>query len=236
MKICRIALVWGVIAVFSVFAIPVQASVEDILGALGGEENVAKGLKEALKVGTDTAVELLSAEDGFYANDLVKILMPERLQKAEKLLRNAGLDELVDNFELSMNRAAEEAASSATKLFVSAITDMTIEDALGILQGEDNAATLYFQEKTSDQLSETFKPIIETAMQGTGVTKLYQTLEDKVTGLMPLGLGELFEFDLNQYVTDEALEGLFYMVAEEEKKIREDPEARITELLQQIFQ
>jgi hypothetical protein len=112
---------------------------------------------------------------------------------------------------------------------------MTIEDALEILQGADNAATLYFQEKTSEQLTATFKPIVETAMTEIGVTKLYQTLEDNVTGLVPLGLGELIDIDLSQYVTDKALDGLFHMLAEEEKKIREDPEARVTDLLEQIF-
>ena len=235
MKTCRIVLVWGMIAVFSLFAAPAHASVEEVLASLGGEENVVKGLKEALKVGTGNAVDMVSQLDGFYANDLIKILMPEKLQKAEQLLRKAGMEKLVDDFEESMNRAAEKAASSATELLVGAITEMTIEDALEILQGEDNAATMYFKEKTSEPLMATFTPIVETAMAEVGVTKLYQTLEDKATSMVPLGLGDLFDIDLSQYVTEKALDGLFVMLAEEEKKIRENPEARVTELLGQIF-
>ncbi len=235
MKKNRIVLVWGMIVVFSIFAVPAHAAVEDVLASLGGEENVVNGLKEALKVGTGNAIDIVSQLDGFYGNDLIKILMPEKLQKAETLLRKAGMDKLVDDLELSMNRAAEKAASSATELLVGAITEMTIEDALNILQGEENAATMYFQENTSEQLTATFKPIVETAMTEVGVTKLYQTLEDKVTGMVPLGLGDLLDIDLSRYVTDKALGGLFRMLAEEEKKIREDPEARISDLLEQIF-
>ncbi|MCP4402152.1 MAG: DUF4197 domain-containing protein [bacterium] len=235
MKKNRSVLVWGMIVVFSIFAVPAHAAVEDVLASLGGEENVVNGLKEALKVGTGNAIDIVSQLDGFYGNDLIKILMPEKLQKAETLLRKAGMDKLVDDLELSMNRAAEKAASSATELLVGAITEMTIEDALNILQGEENAATMYFQENTSEQLTATFKPIVETAMKEVGVTKLYQTLEDKVTGMVPLGLGDLLDIDLSRYVTDKALGGLFRMLAEEEKKIREDPEARISDLLEQIF-
>jgi hypothetical protein len=236
MKICRLGLVWGMIVVLGLLAAPAYAgSIEDALASLGGEENVVNGLKEALKVGAGNAVDVVSKLDGFYGNELIKILMPEKLRDVEKLLRKAGMDKLVDDFVLSMNRAAEKAASSAADLLIGAITEMNIEDALNILQGEDNAATLYFQDKTSEQLSATFKPIIETAMAEVGVTNLYQKLEDTVTGLVPLGLGDLLDIDVSQYVTDKALDGLFTMLADEEKKIRENPEARVTELLQQIF-
>ena len=143
---------------------------------------------------------------------------------------------MVEDIELSMNRAAEQAASSAVKLFGEAITEMTIEDAVKIVKGADNAATLYFQEKTSDKLLAAFRPIVDQAMTDTGVAKLYNDLESKVTAAIPLGLGELFKTDLNQYVTEKALDGLFYMVAQEEKKIRENPEARVTDLLKKIFQ
>ena len=108
MKTCRIVLVWGMIAVFSLLATPAQAGVEDVLVSLGGEENVVNGLKEALKVGAGNAIDIVSQLDGFYANDLIKILMPEKLQDAEKLLRKAGMEKLVDDFELSMNRAGRK--------------------------------------------------------------------------------------------------------------------------------
>ena len=200
------------------------------------DKNMADGLKEALKIGTENAVKIVSKTDGFYKNDLIKIALPENFQKAETLLEKAGLGVMVEDIELSMNRAAEQAASSAVKLFGEAITEMTIEDAVKIVKGADNAATLYFQEKTSDKLLAAFRPIVDQAMTDTGVAKLYNDLESKVTAAIPLGLGELFKTDLNQYVTEKALDGLFYMVAQEEKKIRENPEARVTDLLKKIFQ
>jgi hypothetical protein len=237
MKISRVWIGLSVVA-FMVSCLVVSAdaeSIEELLSRVGGETQLGEGLKEALKVGTGNAVKLVSQLDGFYKNDLIKIILPERLQKAEKLLRKAGFNELVDNFELSMNRAAEKAASSATDVFVEAITAMTIEDAVTIFKGEDNAATLYFQKKMTEPLTTKFTPIVETAMTEVGVTRLYQELEKTVTGLMPLGIGDMFKTDLPQYVTGKALDGLFYMVAAEEKKIREDPKARVTELLEKIF-
>ena len=200
------------------------------------DKNMADGLKEALKIGTENAVKIVSKTDGFYKNDLIKIALPENFQKAETLLEKAGFGVMVEDIELSMNRAAEQAASSAVKLFGEAITEMTIEDAVKIVKGADNAATLYFQEKTSEKLLAAFRPIVDQAMTDTGVAKLYNDLESKVTAAIPLGLGELFKTDLNQYVTEKALVGLFYMVAQEEKKIRENPEARVTDLLKKIFQ
>ncbi len=199
------------------------------------DEELASGLKDALKIGTENAVKLVSKEDGFYKNDLIKILLPDKLQKAQSLLKQAGFEAIVDEFEVSMNRAAEKAAVSAVSLFGDAIAEMTFEDALKIVNGKENEATLYFQEKTSETLTAAFQPIIESAMADVGVTGLYQDLQKQVTAAIPLGVGELFEFDLNDYVTEKALDGLFTMVAAEEKKIREDPEARVTELLKKIF-
>lgn len=210
-------------------------SVEELLSRVGGKAKLAEGLKEALKVGTGNAVDVVSKLDGFYKNEAIKILLPQQFQDVEKLLKKAGLNEVVDNFEVSMNRAAEKASSSAADVFIEAITAMTIDDAVAIFTGKNNAATLYFQEKMTEPLTAKFTPIVETAMAEVGVTRVYQEFEKTVTGLMPLGLGDTFKLDLTQYVTEKALDGLFSMVAQEEKKIRENPEARVTELLKKIF-
>lgn len=199
------------------------------------ESELTDGLKEALKIGTENAVKLVSQEDGFYKNDLIKILLPEKLQKAEDILKKAGFEAVVDEFELSMNRAAEKAAVSAASLFGDAITQMTIDDALKILNGKENEATLYFQEKTGAALTTAFQPIIQTAMDDVGVTNAYQSLQKQVTSAIPLGVGNLFDIDLSAYVTEKALDGLFTMLAAEEKKIREDPQARVTDLLKKVF-
>ncbi|GAK52340.1 hypothetical protein U14_03591 [Candidatus Moduliflexus flocculans] len=199
------------------------------------ESELTDGLKEALKIGTENAVKLVSQEDGFYKNELIKILLPENLRKAEDILKKAGFEAVIDEFELSMNRAAEKAAVSAVSLFGDAITQMTIDDALNILNGKENEATLYFQEKTSAALTTAFQPIIQTAMNDVGVTNAYQSLQKQVTSALPLGVGDMFDIDLSAYVTEKALDGLFTMLAVEEKKIREDPQARVTELLQKVF-
>ena len=206
---------------------------EALQNVLGGDDEISQGLKEALKVGVNNAVDLVSQLDGFYETPDIKILFPQKLKKAEQLLRTAGFDELIDNFELSMNRAAESATLEAKGIFWDAITQMTIQDAKNILQGDDNEATLYFQEKTSDRLEEIFSPIVATTMNEVGVTRLYQDMETKINTLVPLGL--FTDFDLNQYVTEKALDGLFLKLAEEEREIRNDPAARITELLKKVF-
>ena len=213
---------------------PVSAQQPDkaLQNLLGGEQ-IVQGLKEALKVGADNAVKVVSELDGFYESPDIKILFPQKLKDAEKLLRTAGFGVLIEEFELSMNRAAESAASEAKGIFWDAITQMTIQDAEKILKGKDHEATLYFQEKTSARLQEIFSPIVATTMKEVGVTRLYQDLETKVNSIVPLGL--FTNFDLNHYVTEKTLEGLFLKVAEEEQKIRNDPKARVTELLQKVF-
>lgn len=213
----------------SVYAQQLDNVLQNVLGA----DQIAQGLKEALKVGTENVVQIVSKLDGFYKSPDIKIFFPEKLKAAEKLLRTAGFGGLIEEFELSMNRAAERSASAAKDLFWDAITQMTIQDAEKILKGKDNEATLYFQEKTSARLQEIFSPIVITAMAEIGVTRLYQDLETKVNTIVPLGL--FTDFDLNQYVTEKALEGVFLKLAEEERKIRRDPKARITELLQKVF-
>jgi hypothetical protein len=207
---------------------------QESLGLGGGlsEGKIADGLKQALEVGTAKAVDLVSKTDGYYKNPQIKIPLPESVQKVEKILRTAGLGSQMDAFDLSMNRAAEQAAPEAKALFLGAVKDMSIDDAKKILNGPDNAATQYLRGKTGSQLAEKFKPIVHDAMAQVGVTKTYQDLEAKVKSVP---FGPNISTDLDQHVTDKALDGLFTMLAEEEKKIRQDPAARVTDLLKEVF-
>jgi len=197
-----------------------------------GDDDLVSGLKEALDVGTKNAVEFVSQVDGYFANEIIKILVPEKMQKIADTLSTIGFQKQVDDFILSMNRAAEKAAPLAASIFVGAIKEMTFEDAKGILTGGDTAATSYFKEKTSDSIYEAFLPVISTSMEAVGVTKSFKTLTDKYSSL-PFVESE--SIDLDQYVTTKALDGLFYMVGEEEKKIRTDPAARVTDILKKVF-
>ncbi len=184
---------------------------KDARKALGGSsvglssDDITAGLKEALQVGTEKAVGLVSQPDGFYQNPAIKIPLPESVQKVEKWLRTAGYGEKVDAFELSMNRAAERAAPEAKSIFWDAIADMNFDDAQKILNGRDNEATLYFEEKTSARLQEVFKPIVKDAMGEVGVTRSYQELSDKIASLP---FGRSTGFDVDQYVTDGALKAV----------------------------
>lgn len=195
-------------------------------------DEIIQGLKEALQVGTENAVKLVSKTNGYYQNPDIKIPLPESVQKVEKLLRATGYGEKVDSFELSMNRAAERAAPEAKSIFGDAIKQITFDDAKKILNGRDNEATLYFEDKTSDRLQEIFKPIVRDAMGEVGVTQSFQDLNARAES-MPFG--KSLSFDLDQYVTDGALKGLFKMLAEEEKRIRTEPAARVTDLLKKVF-
>ena len=193
---------------------------------------IVNGLKEALQIGTGNAVQTVSKLDGYYKNPKIRIPLPDTVQKTEKILRAAGYGSKLDEFELSMNRAAEKAAPEAKGLFMDAIKQMTFTDAKKILNGRENEATLYFKDKTSPRLREVSKPIVHQAMGEVGVTKSYQDLEQSARSVPFAGT---FAFDLDKYVTDRALDGLFLMVAEEEKKIRQDPMARTTDLLKKVF-
>jgi len=190
------------------------------------------GLKEALSVGTEKAVKTVSQADGYLGNPTIKIPLPEKVQKSEKLLRKVGLKKEVDNFELSMNRAAEKAAPQAKEIFIGAVKAMTFQDAKKVLFGGDTAATDYLKAKTSEKIYSAFKSIVSSAMNDVGVTKSYKQLSDKAK-LTRLLKDE--SLDLDHHVTNKALDGLFYMVGQEEKKIRTDPAARVTELLKKVF-
>ena len=192
---------------------------------------IASGLKEALRIGTQNSTGKLAAADGFFSNAAVKILMPEEVKKVESTLRNIGLGSLVDKAVLSMNRAAEDAAKSATPIFVDAIKTMTITDALGILKGGDDAATHYFKDKTTSSLTNAFRPVIEKALAKVDATKYWN---DVFTAYNKFSAKPV-NTDLAGYVTELSLAGIFYEVAQEELKIRKDPAARVTELLKKVF-
>lgn len=196
------------------------------------ESDIVDGLKQALEIGTGKAVMQVSKKNGYLKNPKIKIPLPKNVQKAENLLRNIGFGHMVDEFELSMNRAAERAAPKAKSIFWNAIKKMTISDARQILKGPDDAATQYFRQKTAARLREEFKPIINQAMTEVGVTQAYKALDRKIRALP---FTESYRFDLDEYVTDKALDGLFLMLAAEEQKIRQDPAARATDLLKKVF-
>ena len=192
---------------------------------------IAAGLKEALTIGTKNSSNTLSAVDGFFANAAIKILLPAEAQKVESTLRGVGLGSVVDKAVLSLNRAAEEAAKSATPIFVNAIQQMTITDALGILKGGSNAATSYFKAKTTSALTEAFKPTINNALSKTSATKYWGDMFTMYNKFAKQPVNT----DLSSYVTGKAIDGIFYQVGLEEQKIRENPAARVTDLLKKVF-
>jgi hypothetical protein len=199
-------------------------------GSLTNDQVVA-GLKEALTIGTERGTQALSSLDGYFGNAAIKILMPEEAKKVEKTLRNIGMGKQVDQAILSMNRAAEDAARKASPIFVNAVKEMSIQDAMGILQGGDNAATNYLQSKTTSQLTEAFRPVIEESLQKVDATKYWNTI---FTNYNRVSM-EKINPDLSAYVTEKALSGIFFQLAQEEAKIRKDPMARTTEILKQVF-
>ena len=194
---------------------------------------VVAGLKQALDVGSRQAIDNVSQINGYLDNNLIRIPMPAQLQQVGDLMRNFGLSAQADQFEQSMNHAAEKAAPQATNIIINAIKKMTIEDANTILHGPDDAATQYFRDKTSLQLTDLFRPSINDSLNQVGTTKYYNDLSQQIAAL-PL-VGENINLDLADYVTEQALNGLFTVIAQEEKKIRDNPAARTTELLKQVF-
>jgi hypothetical protein len=202
----------------------------------GGREldskTIIAGLKEALSIGAQNGVKLVSRTDGYFGNQLIKILVPEKIQKIAKLMRKAGLGKEVDKFELSMNRAAEKAGPQALAFFTEAIKEMTITDGVKILRGRDTEATEYLRSKTYDKIFGSFKPVVSSAMNEVGVTKSFKEMMDKARSIPFLKRETV---DLDEYVTSKALDGLFVMVGQEEKKIRKDPVARVTDLLKKVF-
>jgi hypothetical protein len=199
-------------------------------GSLTSDQVVA-GLKEALVVGAERSTKSLSAADGFFGNAAIKILMPEEAKKVEKTLRSVGLGRQVDDAVKTMNRAAEDAAKSATPIFVKAVKEMSIQDAMGILKGGNNAATTYLQSKTTAQLTEAFRPVIDQSLQKVEATKYWNTVFTSYNKVSR----EKINPDLPAYVTEKALSGIFFQLAREEEKIRLDPVARTSDILKQVF-
>ncbi|MBY0503779.1 MAG: DUF4197 domain-containing protein [Bryobacteraceae bacterium] len=195
-------------------------------------DKTSLGLKEALSVGIENAVRFLGKPDGYFRNELVKILLPPQLKTIERGLRGAGMGKLLDDFVLSMNRAAEQAAPFAKDIFTGAIKEMTFDDARQILTGSDTAATEFFRGKTSAKLTDLFRPVVQKAMSEVGVTSQYQAFASRLK-MLPFLKAD--SFDLDQYVIGKALDGLFFTLGEEEKKIRTNPAAQVTSLLKEVF-
>jgi Protein of unknown function (DUF4197) len=193
---------------------------------------VAQGLKEALIKGISNGSDLVSQLDGYFKNPEIKIPFPPEVKKVEDRLRQIGLGNEVDKFVMTLNRGAEDAAKEAKPIFIQAIRSMTIDDAWSILRGEQDAATQYLKRTTSGLLKEKFKPVIQNSLSKVNATKYYG---DIVTRYNQIPLVQKVNPDLDDYATDRAIEGLFVMIAKEEKNIRQNPVARTTEILKKVF-
>ena len=235
----RLVLV-GVIALL-LGAAPASAQLPDLLknlpqlpssGAGLGDARIGQGLKEALRVGTENAVNLTGRTDGYFANQAIKILMPEKLKSLEQGLRLIGQGDRIDGLVLGMNRAAEKAAPGARQIFVDAIGEMSIDDARKVLSGPDTAATDYFKGKTTGKLTASFQPVVQRAMNEVGLARQYKDLLSQAQAI-PFFRAE--DYDLDRYVVGKSLDGLFHVVGDEERKIRKDPAARTTDLLREVF-
>lgn len=215
----------------------INQAIDSVNKTIGSEKplttaEVAEGLKEALVKGISTGADLVSVTDGYFKNPQIKIPFPPDVQKVEDALRKIGLGGQVDKFVMTLNRGAEDAAKEAKPIFIAAIKSMTIQDAWAILRGEENAATEYLRRTTSAQLKEKFKPVIQNSLNKVNATKYYGEI---VSRYNQIPLVEKVNPNLDDYATDKAIEGLFVMIAKEEKNIRQDPVARTTELLKRVF-
>jgi hypothetical protein len=202
-------------------------------GAGLSNDDIVSGLKEALVVGSQKGSATLSQVDGFFANAALKILLPPEAEKVENTLRKVGMGKQVDEAILSMNRAAEDACKSAAPIFGNAIRQMSFADAFGILKGGDTAATGYLRGKTTVELTAAFRPVIDQSLEKVNATKYWNAL---ITSYNKINIfGKKINPDLAAYVTDKALNGIFYQVAIEEKSIRKDPLARTSDILKKVF-
>lgn len=222
---------------------PAPAQWEGILRGLGNlpgsmdtgglsDARIGSGLQEALKVGTEAAVGQTSAVNGFLLNPAIKILMPESLRSIERPLRLVGYGPQIDEFVIGMNRAAEKSVPFAKEIIWKAIGEMTFDDVRKIFNGGDTAATDYFRSKTTKNLQAAFLPSVTEVMNDVGVTRQYNDLIGKYKDVP---FSSSIAFDVNKYVTEKATDGLFYVIAQEERKIRTNPAARVTDLLKEVF-
>jgi hypothetical protein len=225
--------------VLLLLTIPTRGQLGEITKRLGlgnqstlSDSKIASGLKEALQVGATNAVKLTGRPDGYYGNEAIKILLPKNLRPLETGLRAVGYGPKVDGFILSMNRAAEAAAPAAKRIFIDAILSMSFDDARKILSGGDTAATDYFKSRTTEQLTEAFRPVVQKTMDQNRVAQQYNELVGQAQSIPFLRSQSP---DITNYVVSQALNGLFYVLGQEERKIRKDPAARTTDLLKQVF-
>lgn len=215
------------VLLLAIWVLPAQAN----LDALSNQDAVA-GLKAALEKGTGAAVDLLGRTDGFFGNNAVRIPLPESLKKTQKLMRGIGQGKYADELELTMNRAAEAAVPEAKKLFVDSVKKMSVQDAKGILTGGQTSGTDYFKRTTTDSLRVKFLPIVK---QATAKVKLAEKYNQYAQKGVALGLVKKDQANLDDYVTQKTLDGLFFMVGEEEKKIRQDPVAAGSSIIKKVF-
>ncbi len=199
------------------------------------EEEIVHGLKDALKVGAEESVDLASQKGGFNQTPRIRIPFPPEAKKVKKKALEMGMDQKVEKFEKTMNRAAEKASNKAKDIFVTAIKNMTVEEGRKILEGDTNAATEYLRNNTYDQLYTEFKPIVEDANDEVELTRYWDPLAKAYNKSTMMTGEEKVNPDLDEYVTEKAIEGLFVLIAEEEAKIREDPMARVTDILKKVF-
>lgn len=196
---------------------------------------IVRGLKEALTVGAQNSSSIASKTDGFFKNQELFIPFPQEAIKVKNTLESAGITKPIDDFVLSMNRAAEDASKKAFPIFKNAITSMTIADAMGILKGGDNAATNYLKNRTTSQLKAEFQPIVRQSISNVKVTSYWSPIVTNYNRLTLLTGGSQVNPNLEEYITERTIEGLFILVAKEEQKIRKDPAARVTDILKKVF-
>lgn len=223
---------------FSLYNCDVLNDVANATLGEGGASNaltndqIISGLKEALVQGTTKGVNVLAVQDGFFKNAAVKVLFPPEAQKVEKTLRDIGAGQVVDLAVEKINRAAEDAASGAKDIFVNAITKMTVTDAMDILMGSDNACTNYLKKTTSNELFNSFNPVISKSLNQVGASDAWTTV---MSNYNRIPFVEKIETDLDKYVTNKAMDGVFHMIEKEEKLIRKDPVKRVTDLMKRVF-
>ncbi|MGB3152615.1 MAG: DUF4197 domain-containing protein [Maribacter sp.] len=227
----RISFILSILLVFSCNEL--QQVVNQLpSGTVLGNDEIANGLREALDKGVDKQVSKLTQTDGFYKNELVKILLPEELQKVDKTLRDIGLDNLADEGLKVLNRAAEDAVSEATPIFINAIKGISFNDAKSILLGDDKAATTYLMKETKTQLYNKFNPVIKASFEKVGADKIWSSLVNRYNAIP---LTSNVNPDLTDYVAQQALNGVFTMIAIEEREIRTKVSSRSTDLLRKVF-
>lgn len=211
-----------------VLAVTHTASAEPALS----NQQIVTGLKDALSIGTDIATGSASKTDGYNKNPLIRIPFPKEADDVKKALINIGMKKQVKDFETQLNRAAEDAAKKAAPIFINAITKMTINDGLTILKGRQDEATLFLKKNTQTQLNTEFRPVIKASLEKVQITRYWKPL---ITKYNKLNLGKKQNPNLDAYVTEKAIDGLFKLIAQEEQKIRKDPVARVTDILKLVF-